>query len=90
MSQTTTTAPATPKHADPKIEADRQLLRNARAKGPFSMLGAFTKLSGPGWLQAAITLGGGSLAGSLLLGAYAGYSLMWVQPLAMIMGIIML
>lgn len=47
-------------------------------------------MSGPGWLQGAITLGGGSLAGSLYLGVIMGYGLMWLQPLAMILGVIML
>lgn len=60
-------------------------------KKPFlSRLGAYVPLSGPGWLQGAITLGGGSLSGSLYLGVLAGFGLMWLQPLAMIMGIIML
>lgn len=45
---------------------------------------------GPGWLQGAITLGGGSLGGSLYLGIIAGYSFMWLQPIAMVMGVIML
>jgi Mn2+/Fe2+ NRAMP family transporter len=72
------------------IEQDRQLINNARSRGPFALLGAFTKLSGPGWLQSAITLGGGSLAGSLYLGVLGGFALMWLQPLAMLLGIIML
>ncbi|MEM6884068.1 MAG: divalent metal cation transporter [Verrucomicrobiota bacterium] len=50
----------------------------------------YAKLSGPGWLQGAITLGGGSLAGALYLGVVAGFGLMWLQPLAMVCGIIML
>ncbi len=53
-------------------------------------LGYYTKKSGPGWLQAAITLGGGSLAGALFLGVMMGYNLMWLQPLAMILGVVML
>ena len=73
-----------------QVEQDRQLIREARAKGPASLLGAFVKLSGPGWLQSAITLGGGSLAGSLYLGVLAGTDLLWLQPLAMILGVIML
>lgn len=52
--------------------------------------GSFAKLSGPGWLQGAITLGGGSLAGALYLGVFMGYNMMWLQPLAMILGVIML
>lgn len=53
-------------------------------------LGHYARLSGPGWLQAAITLGGGSLAGSLFLGVILEYNLMWLQPLAMILGVVML
>ena len=45
---------------------------------------------GPGWLQGAITLGGGSLGGSLYLGIIAGFGFMWLQPIAMLMGVIML
>ena len=50
----------------------------------------YTRLSGPGWVQSAITLGGGSLAGSLFLGVIGGFEMLWVQPLAIIMGIILL
>ena len=41
-------------------------------------------------MQSAITLGGGSLASSLFLGVLAGYSLLWLQPVAILLGIIML
>lgn len=73
-----------------RLEEDRQLLNDARSKGSLATLSAFVKLSGPGWLQSAITLGGGSLAGSLYLGVLAGFSLLWLQPVAMILGIVML
>ncbi|MCB1204955.1 MAG: divalent metal cation transporter [Verrucomicrobiae bacterium] len=53
-------------------------------------LGYYAKKSGPGWLQAAITLGGGSLASALFLGVILNYHLMWLQPLAMILGVVML
>ena len=59
------------------------------ASAPKKLL-TYAKLSGPGWLQGAITLGGGSLAGALFLGSTSGFEAMWVQPLAMICGIIML
>jgi len=72
------------------IEKERQLILEAKQKGTLATLGAFVKLSGPGWLQSAITLGGGSLASSLYLGVLAGLSLLWLQPLAMILGVIML
>ena len=72
------------------VENEKQFLAKAESAGIFSKLGAYTKLSGPGWLQSAITLGGGSLASSLFLGVLAGYSLLWLQPMAIILGIIML
>jgi hypothetical protein len=49
------------------IQKDRELLTNAKAKGPLATLTTYVRLSGPGWLQSAITLGGGSLASSLYL-----------------------
>ncbi|QDT26866.1 divalent metal cation transporter [Gimesia panareensis] len=73
-----------------RIEQDRQLILDAKQRGTGAKLMAYTKLSGPGWLQSAITLGGGSLAGGLYLGILSGYHLMWLQPLAMILGVIML
>ena len=72
------------------IENEKKYLAQAEASGIFSKLGAYTRLSGPGWLQSAITLGGGSLASSLFLGVLAGYSLLWLQPMAIVLGIIML
>jgi Mn2+/Fe2+ NRAMP family transporter len=73
-----------------KIVQERQMIVAARNKGKSALLKTFVKLSGPGWMQSAITLGGGSLAGSLYLGVLGGVALLWLQPLAMIMGVIML
>jgi len=75
--------------SDP-IARDRALLAEAQERGLLATLAAFVKLSGPGWLQSAITLGGGSLAGSLYLGVLGGYEMLWLQPLMMILGVIML
>ena len=55
-----------------------------------SKLLKYAKQSGPGWLQAAVTLGGGSLVGALYLGVIGGNGLLWLQPVAMIFGVIML
>ncbi len=71
-----------------KVLADRQLLLDAQAEG--KVLGAFVRLSGPGWLQSAITLGGGSLAGALFLGVLGGTSMLWLQLIAIFMGVVML
>ena len=77
-------------HMNPRIEKDRQLILDAQKKGKGAVFKAYVKLSGPGWLQSGITLGGGSLSSSLYLGVLVGFSFMWLQPLAMILGIIML
>ena len=68
----------------------RDLILEAKERGRGATFKAYLKLSGPGWLQSAITLGGGSLAGSLYLGIIGGYEMMWLQPLMMIFGIVML
>ena len=74
----------------PAVERERQMLKEAEAQGTGAKLLTWTKLSGPGWLQSAITLGGGSLASSLFLGILAGYHLLWLQVLAMACGVVML
>lgn len=48
------------------------------------------KLSGPGYLQSAFTLGSGTASACVLAGSKYGYQLLWVHPLAIIMGAIML
>ena len=69
---------------------DREILTEAQNKGPIATLGAWLRLSGPGWLQSAITLGGGSLGGALYLGMLSGTSMLWLQLVAIIIGVIML
>ncbi len=86
MPQDTPEAPAS---AAPE-EGEPALLEGIEHKPLLARLGIYTRLSGPGWLQSAITLGGGSLGSSLYLGMLAGFALMWLQPLAMILGVIML
>jgi Mn2+/Fe2+ NRAMP family transporter len=75
---------------DPKVAANRQLLIDAESGGSSTRLKAMMRLSGPGWLQSAITLGGGSLTGALFLGVLGGYSMLWIQLLAIVMGVVML
>ena len=69
---------------------EETLLDAAQDAGLLGKAAIYTRLSGPGWLQGAITLGGGSLAGALYLGVLMGTEMMWLQPLAMILGVIML
>jgi Mn2+/Fe2+ NRAMP family transporter len=88
QNQPTGQKPAT--NSNLQIEQERQLLLSARSKGTWATVKTYIRLSGPGWLQSGITLGGGSLASSLYLGVLVGFSFLWLQPLAMILGIIML
>lgn len=69
---------------------DREILAAAHEKGTGATMGAFLKLSGPGWLQSAITLGGGSLGSALYLGMIGGTGLLWVQLVAILAGVVML
>ncbi len=69
---------------------DLATIRAARERGTIATLLAYARLSGPGWLQSAITLGGGSLASSLYLGVLGGTTLLWLQPLAILFGAVML
>jgi len=67
-----------------------QLFDKAQSTGFFGKFYYYTRLSGPGWIQAAVTLGGGTLVGALYLGVVGGFQFLWLQPLAMLCGIIML
>jgi len=76
---------------DPQALArERETLEALAKESTGKRFKGYLALTGPGWLQSAFTLGGGSAVASLYLGAHYGYELMWVQPLAMIVGIIML
>lgn len=48
----------------------------------------YWSLSGPGWVQSALTLGAGSAGSSIFAGAVYGYDLLWVQPVAMFLGVV--
>lgn len=65
-------------------------LRALAGKPALQRIPTYLRLSGPGWLQGAMTLGGGSAITSLTIGAVYGYELLWVQPLSMLIGCIML
>jgi Mn2+/Fe2+ NRAMP family transporter len=67
-----------------------QLLQALSKKAWYARIPKYTALSGPGWLQGAMTLGGGSAVTSLTIGAVFGYEFLWVQPIAMLIGCIML
>lgn len=88
MTEPTAASPIDSATPNEQVRSDRELLRSAQDKG--HLLGAYIRLSGPGWLQSAITLGGGSLAGALFLGVLGGTSMLWLQLVAIVLGVIML
>jgi manganese transport protein len=75
---------------DPEaLKKERALLRdiNARPRA-WSRWRGYWSLAGPGWIQSALTLGAGSAGSSIFAGAVFGYKLLWVQPVAMFLGVI--
>lgn len=72
------------------LEKEKGRLRAVKDKGFLSRWKVYFSMTGPGWMQSAMTLGAGSSAASLFAGAFLGYKLLWIQPLAMFLGVIML
>lgn len=50
----------------------------------------YLRLMGPGYMQSAMTLGGGTAFAAIFAGAAFGYQLLWVAPVAMLLGVIVL
>jgi Mn2+/Fe2+ NRAMP family transporter len=73
-----------------ELDRERAHLAALEDRPPLARFGAYLRLIGPGYLQSAMTLGGGTAVSSLLAGALFGYTLLWVAPVAMILGIVML
>jgi manganese transport protein len=57
-------------------------------RGLWRRVRGYWSLSGPGWVQSALTLGAGSAGSSIFAGAMFGYDLLWVQPVAMFLGVV--
>jgi len=72
------------------LAKERAYLQELESRPLWARAGGYFKLSGPGWIQSALTLGGGSGSTSLFAGALAGYTLLWVQPTSMAIGAIMM
>lgn len=69
---------------------DAELLEQLERMVWWRRIWVMLKLSGPGYLQSAFTLGSGTASACVLAGSKYGYQLLWVHPLAIIMGAIML
>ncbi|MFT4539388.1 MAG: manganese transport protein [Planctomycetota bacterium] len=76
---------------DPEVlAAEKRELQRLDGVGFAERTRAYMRSIGPGYLQSAMTLGGGTAASSLFAGALFGYELLWVAPIAMLLGMIML
>lgn len=76
---------------DPKALARERDTLAELARRPFpTRARAYLGLLGPGYLQSAMTLGGGTVSASLFAGAIFGYQLLWVAPVGMAFGTCML
>ncbi|MEO6594824.1 MAG: divalent metal cation transporter [Planctomycetota bacterium] len=73
-----------------RLAAERAEL-TALANGPLlrRWLG-YARFIGPGYLQSAMTLGSGTAASCLFAGAVFGYQLLWVAPLGMVLGVLVM
>ncbi len=69
---------------------EKEYLTDLADKPLVSRMKGYLKLSGPGYMQSAMTLGGGTIASCVLMGSLMGYQLLWVQPLAIFLGLCVL
>jgi manganese transport protein len=72
------------------LESESSFLRATNARPQFwrRWMGYWT-LTGPGWVQSALTLGAGSAGSTILAASLYGYDLLWVQPVAMFLSVMM-
>ena len=76
--------------ASEALIAEREKLEILNKKPLLTRWRGYWSLTGPGWMQSAMTIGGASAMSSLFAGAFLEYRLLWVQPVAIILGIVML
>jgi len=73
-----------------ELAAEEKWLDEQASRPAYKRAFAFLRKGGPGYLQSALTLGGGTAATMLFAGAAFGYGLLWVAPVSMVLGIIMM
>jgi manganese transport protein len=82
--------PMTQKWDPEKIRQEVATLRSLETQPLSKRVRGYFQLTGPAWMQSAMTLGAGSAAASVVAGAFFGYQLLWVQPIAMLLGVFMM
>lgn len=82
--------PMAPKWDPERLEKEVNELEALAKLPPLARSLGYIKRTGPGLLQSAMTLGAGSAAASVVAGASFGYKLLWIQPVAMLLGVCMM
>jgi manganese transport protein len=82
--------PMTAKRDPAQVQQEIAALQALEAEPFLARASGYIKRTGPGLLQSAMTLGAGSAAASVMAGASFGYKLLWIQPVAMFLGVMML
>lgn len=73
-----------------KLAEERKVLTDLEQQSFTARTRGYWKFVGPGYMQSALTLASGSVASALFGGAVFGYRLLWVAPVAMLLGVVML
>ena len=72
------------------LQWERAALRSLAARPFGARMRGYLRMLGPGYLQSAMTLGGGTVSSALFAGAIFGVDLLWVAPVGMALGLVML
>lgn len=73
-----------------KLKAEIARLERLQRAAPWSRFWGYLKLGGPGYLDAATTLGAGTMTAAMLSGAVFGYRTMWLLWVSMGLGMFMM
>tara|TARA_Y100001956_G_scaffold31038_1_gene30487 strand:- start:930 stop:2330 length:1401 start_codon:yes stop_codon:yes gene_type:complete len=80
--------PSTISNNQESLKKEEEWLEQQKSLPKIQRWKSFLIKGGPGYLQSALTLGGGTVTAMLFSGAAYGYQLLWVAPLSMLLGII--
>ncbi|MCP5058776.1 MAG: divalent metal cation transporter [bacterium] len=72
------------------LDREREFLAKLSEQPLATRARGYLRMLGPGYMQSAMTLGGGTVSSALFAGAIFGYQLLWVAPIAMALGMVML
>lgn len=78
-----------PRYSEQALK-EKEYLKKLKHEPAGKRFSGYIKLSGPGFMNAAFTLGAGSFASSVTLGAAYGYDMLWIPLYSFAIGIFML